>query len=127
MGDPGSPGSLSPVELVQSPATTATALHHHQFSSEWPSPEQQQGIAVLSTLNDSDIFSNLTYLRLVTPNLTNQQLGALASLRSAPDVYIKTWLEHGRRFSGVMVPNPIERFSLTRLYRQHPERAFLPL
>lgn len=86
--------SFSQIGLVQSPAT---ALHHQP---EWPSLEQQRGIAALSTLNDSEIFSNLTFLRSVVSHLTDQQLGALVSLRSAPDDYIKTWLDCGRRFSG---------------------------
>ena len=105
------PHSFSRAELlvVQSPATTAstaTALHHqqkYQSSSQWPSPEQQRGIAALSTLTDYEIFSTLTGLRSVAPRLTNQQLEALVCLRSTPDDYIKTWLDHGRRFSGLTV------------------------
>ncbi len=102
MNDPRSFSRAGGAELVvQSPATTATALHHP--SSQWPSPEQQQGIATLSTLVDSEIFSTLSILRSVAPHLTNEQLGALVCLRSAPDDYIKTWLDHGRRFSGLTV------------------------
>lgn len=107
MNDPRSFSRAGGAELVaQSPATTATALHHqqtYQSSCQWPSPEQQRSIAALSTLIDSEIFSTLSILRSVAPHLTNQQLGALVCLRSAPDDYIKIWLDHGRRFSGLAV------------------------
>lgn len=95
---------VSPPKIpsVQSPATTATTLHHqqmHQSSSQWPSYEQQQGIAALYALNDSEIFDYLTALRSLKANLTNKQLIALESLSSAPDDHIKTWLDFDRRVS----------------------------
>ncbi|KAL2038210.1 hypothetical protein N7G274_009158 [Stereocaulon virgatum] len=80
--------------LAQSSATGATA------ATGWPSPEQQQGIAALSALDDSEIFTTVASLRLIAPSLTNQHLGALVCLRSAPDDHIKAWLDWGRRFPG---------------------------
>ena len=102
--------------LAQSSATAATG---------WPSPEQQQGIAVLSALDDSEILSTVASLRLITPHLTDQHLGALVCLRSAPDDHIKAWLDCGRRFSGGAEWYLAERGRLTHLRRQHPERALL--
>ena len=103
-----SPLSLShtTAEVVPSPATPATEPQHHEQShrpvSQWPSTEQQQGIAALSNLNDLEISSTIESLRLIPAHLTDQQLKALVCLRSAPDAYIKTWLDHHRRWSGTM-------------------------
>ena len=106
------PRLLTQIGLVQSPATTATTLHHqqmHQSSSQWPSHEQQQGIAALYALNDSEIFEYLTALRSLKANLTNKQLKALESLSSAPNDHIQTWLELGRRISGMAIWKTVER------------------
>ena len=96
----------STAEVFPSPATTATEPQYpdqsHRPVSQWPSTEQQQGIAALSTLNDLEIFSTIESLRLISLHLTDQQLKALVCLRSAPDAYIKTWLDVHRRNSGTM-------------------------
>ena len=99
------PHLLTQIGLVQSPATTATTLDHQQM----PSDEQQQGIAALYALNDSEIFGYLTALRSLKANLTNKQLKALRSLSSAPNDHIKTWLDFGRRISGMAIWKSIER------------------
>ena len=113
MDDPfDDPHLISQIGLVQSPATTATTLHRqqmHQSLSEWPSKEQQQGIAALYALSDPEIFAYLTSLRSLTANLTNKQLKALGSLSSAPNDHIKTWLDCGRRVSGMADWKSIER------------------
>ena len=93
------PHLLTQMGLVQSPATTATTLHHQQM----PSYEQQQGIAALYALNDPEIFGYLKALRSLKANLTNKQLKALGSLSSAPNDHIKTWLDFGRRISGMAI------------------------
>ena len=94
---------LTQIGLVQSSATTATTLHHQQM----PSYEQQQGIAALYALNDSEIFGYLKALRSL--KVTTKQLKALGSLSSAPNDHIKTWLDFGRRISGMAIWNSIER------------------
>ena len=93
------PHLLTQIGLVPSPATTATTLHHRQM----PSYEQQQGIAALYALNDSEIFGHLASLRSLKANLTNKQLKALGSLSSAPNDHIKTWLDFGRHISGMPI------------------------
>ena len=107
------PHLLTQIGLVQSPATSATALHHQQM----PSYEQQQGIAALYALNDSEIFGYLKALRLLKANLTNKQLKALGSLSSAPNDHIKTWLDFGRRISGMAIWKSVERGRLNSLRR----------
>ena len=97
------PHLLTQIGLVQSPATTATNLRHQQM----PSDEQQQGIAALYALNDSEIFGYLTALRSL--KVTNKQLKALGSLSSAPNDHIKTWLDFGRRISGMGIWRSVER------------------
>lgn len=109
--------------LVYSNPHTSSVFSHS--SHRMAIPEQQQGIAVLSTLNDSEILSTVASLRVITAHLTDQYLGALVCLRSAPDDHIKAWLDCSRRFSGGAEWYLVERRRLTHLCRQHPERALL--
>lgn len=96
-------------ELVQSPATTATATapHHQEASFPWPSTEHQRDIAALSSLSDFEILSKIALLRSIATRLTDQQLAALVCLRSAPDDHIARWLDYGRGrgYSGGTIKN----------------------
>ena len=69
-----------------------------QSQGPWPTKEQQRDIAALSTLSDFEIFKTLNSLR----SLSNQHLQALVNFRSVPDDYIRTWLDCGRRISGMI-------------------------
>ena len=92
---------IQTLEVAATTATTATVLRQDQTpSSQWPSSEQQRGIAALSALNNSEIFSVLDSLRSIPSHLTDQHVNALVCLRSAPDDYVKRWLEYDRRCSG---------------------------
>ena len=93
--------------LTQIAATTATTLRVQQ--QQMPSDEQQQGIAALYALNDSEIFGYLKALRSLKANLTNEQLKALVSLSSAPNDHIKAWLDFCRRISGMAIWESVER------------------
>lgn len=92
---------MSLTTLVHSPAPTTATLEplSSHSPSKWPSPHQQDAIAALSTLHDSDIFSALSNLRINFNGLTDEQLRGLVSLRSTPDEYIKAWLDSGRHLS----------------------------
>lgn len=87
--------------LVPSPVTTTATPEPHfsQAPSKWPSPQQQDAIAALSTLSDSAIFSPLTTLRTIAKGLTDEQLKGLVYLRETADDYIKAWLDSGRHLS----------------------------